>query len=384
MQVSEIDTGATGRAVWQEVFARASNRSPYLTPVWTASWLDVFASALHPRQLVFHNANGLAVGTCLLTIRRDWRGGLPLRRGFINTDGEDAGDQSVIEHNAVLAAAGHEAEVYAALAGHLAQLPLDELRFSGAGQLEAERLQTALPDWSLDVEWKESPFVDLEAVRGAGGDYLAGLSRNRRHQMRQTLRRYEHLGALGVELAAPGDDATIALRELIQLHEARWSARNQSGGFASEARRRFHHRFVQAATMQGNAHLLRIRCGERLLGVLYSLVSDGRVALYQSGFDYAIDPKAQPGMACFSAAIMHYLQSGFAEFDFLPSAGGEGQYKYSLANATRPLGTLLVARPGWRNGYFNLLRSLRRRSHSLPAPRNVESSEEASVAENAE
>lgn len=359
--VNEVDPIQEGLAVWRTVFANASNTSAYLTPAWTAAWLAEFASRLHPRQLVVSEASrGAApLGTCLLTIRSDWRTGIPLRRAYLNTDGEPVADRAVIEHNAILAVTGHEEAVYAAVARHITHSPIDELVFSGANTLEIARLRRALPDWSLDVEWKDSPFVDLSRLREEGGDPLRSLSRNSREQLRRSIRQFERLGLLRLESVQDGA-AEEAFNQLLDLHGRHWATRGEPGGFASPARRRFHANVIRSAGPSSNVHLLRIWCGEQLLGVLYNLVHGGRIAFYQSGFNYSIDPRFRPGLVGHHLATLHYLKAGYSEYDFLPSAPGDGRYKDSLSNAHRQLGTLLLRRPGWRTRYFNFLRRMKR------------------------
>ena len=346
---------------WAGLFAHAPRASPYLTPGWVHAFVDTFAAELPIAQVHTRSADGVLIGTCLFTQRTDRRALVPLRRWYLNTAGEGHADSVVVEHNEVLCAAGHESRVYAEVAGFVDGAPVDELLLAGATEDAVARFCAALPHWKADIEWRDAPYVDLEALRTTGRDHMAVLSRNTRERVRRSLRRYREVAELRVEVATSVAEALAMFDEMVVLHEARWHALGQAGGFASEVRRRFHRTFVARAHGAGHVQFLRICHGERTLGVLYNLVANGHVCFYQSGLRYDGDKQLTPGLVAHHLAIGHCLSAGFREYDFLPSAPGEGRYKLSLATGAHRLGTVLLQRPGWRGTWFALARSLKRR-----------------------
>jgi CelD/BcsL family acetyltransferase involved in cellulose biosynthesis len=217
-----------------------------------------------------------------------------------------------------------------------------------------------LPTWRADVEWRESPFVDLEKLRASGKGHLDTVSRNTREQIRRSLRRYADRGELTVTVATTPHEARQAFAEMVQLHEARWQAAGELGGFATSLRKQFHTAFVEHGAATGHMHLLRVHAGDHLLGVLYNLVANGQVCFYQSGLQYEADKQLKPGLAVHHLAIEYYLAHGYREYDFLPSEPGEGRYKLSLATSSRRLGTLRLQRPGLRRAYFDTARRVKR------------------------
>jgi CelD/BcsL family acetyltransferase involved in cellulose biosynthesis len=299
------------------------------------------------------------IGSCLLTKRVDYRALIPLRRAYLNTAGEPDADSVVVEHNAMLCATEPAARVYEQLALYIEKSPLDELQLSGATEQAVELMLRALPHWRADVEWRESPCVDLAALRGAGADHLSVISRNTREQLRRSLRKYGDFGELSVAAAETLAEAHMMFDELLLLHEARWQSLGQCGGFATSVRRDFHRLFLERAFPAGQVQLLRVRAGDRVLGVLYNLVAKGHVCFYQSGLRFDESNQLKPGLVAHHLAIQHCLQSGYDLYDFLPSSPGEGRYKSSLANASRRLGTVLLKRPGWRRQWFDLARAAR-------------------------
>ncbi len=147
-----------------------------------------------------------------------------------------------------------------------------------------------------------------------------------------------------MQRAAGVAEAVAFLQALAVLHQATWTARGRPGAFANPEFARFHHALLARAVPRGEAELLRIAAGEKLVGYLYNLRFRGRVYAYQSGFDYAAaGAHEKPGLTCHHAAIALARREGATRYDFL--AGGD-RYKTSFANAATTLHWLDVA-PRW-------------------------------------
>lgn len=342
---------------WAELFATVPSASPYLAPSWVRSYVDTFADKLHCEQLRVRDDHGTLVGICLLTRRIDKRALLPLRRAYLNTAGEPEQDSVVVEHNAVLCMPTHAADVYKQVAAYLEDAPVDELQLSGATEAAVEAILQVMPGWRSDIEWRDSPCVDLDGLRQSGGDHLAALSRNTREQIRRSVRKYREFGELRLEVAGSLAEANFMFDEMVAMHETRWKSVGQLGGFSTPARRLFHRAFIRHAFQAGQAQLLRVRAGDTVLGVLYNLVANGHVCFYQSGMRVEESNQLKPGLVTHHMAIQHYLEAGCRLYDFLPSSPGEGRYKSSLATSMSRVGTALLQRPGWRRQWFDAARS---------------------------
>jgi len=178
---------------------------------------------------------------------------------------------------------------------------------------------------------RPAPYLDLSPDI----DPLAGFSANTRQQLRRSLRAWEKIGPLMLEVAATEDQADQYLAALAELHQSYWNARGKPGAFAEPFFGRFHQTLLHRASDRQSIDLIRIRAGERVAGYLYNFVHEGWVAAYQSGFDFGPDAdRLRPGLVCHLMAIQHYAQAGIRRYDFL---GGEARYKRSLANAEIPL-----------------------------------------------
>jgi CelD/BcsL family acetyltransferase involved in cellulose biosynthesis len=180
------------------------------------------------------------------------------------------------------------------------------------------------------IATRPAPYLGLSPAV----DPLDGFSANTRQQLRRSLRAWEQIGPLTLDIAPP-DQADRYLDALAELHQLYWTRRGKPGAFAEPFFGRFHHALLKRASEGQSVDLIRVRAGDRVAGYLYNFVHDGWVAAYQSGFDFGPDAdRLRPGMICHLTAIRHYRQAGMRRYDFL---GGDARYKRSLANAEIPL-----------------------------------------------
>jgi CelD/BcsL family acetyltransferase involved in cellulose biosynthesis len=336
--------------------------------------MAAFGAILQPRIVVFHDAvSATTVGMCLLSSRTERRGPFAVRRVYLNTAGEDPADETVIEYNALLCLEGWEAEIAAALRQHLDRSAWDEFAANGMAEGPSLRALTsaAFPDSCANLTKVHSHYVDLARLGPLADNYLAGLSRNTREQIRRSCRIYGQQGPLEVQAAASLPEALTMLDELAQLHQASWTARGKPGVFASKRFTAFHRDLIERVFPKGCVQLLRVRAGSALIGLLYNFVHAGRVYSYQSGLRFSDDNRLKPGLVAHVAAIRYCREAGLREYDFL---AGEDRYKQSLSTDTRALTWLVFERPTLKMRAMRLLRGLKRRIHrgrlsQAPPPR---------------
>lgn len=260
------------------------------------------------------------------------RGGLGRHALWLGESGAPAWDAVYVEHNGVLLARGHEALAAACLrAAHRGWLDGEagprRVVLSGLGAVQAEA--AAAVGGAVRVrQASPAPYADLRRP----GNFLDGLSRNTRHQLRRSARQY---GTLQVERAGTEAEALLFLDALMALHRATWEARGRPGAFAAETVRRFHRALVGRGVERGEVDLLRVSADAGPVGYLYNFRYGSRVLAYQSGFDYAgAGSQQKPGLTCHHQAIEWYRAAGAATYDFL---AGPDRYKASLAAATQEL-----------------------------------------------
>ncbi len=275
-------------------------------------------------------------------------------RFWLNQTGRPAQDGSFIEHNGLLAGPLNCGAVQAAL-GHAVRQG-GTLVLAGVGDATLEAAGRV--GWLSAVQSRLSPCVDLQKV---GGRYLGTLSANARAQIRRSMRLYGP--GLALHRAGTVTQALEWFAEMVRLHQASWQRRGLPGAFGDAAMRRFHAALVSRAWPLGEADLLRIEAGGRVVGLLYTLLRDGRVLSYQSGFDYDLDrPREKPGLVCHTLAIEHYAARGARTYDFL---AGADRYKLTLAPHGKMLHWATLHRPWSAAGLLALGRRAASKAKAL-------------------
>jgi CelD/BcsL family acetyltransferase involved in cellulose biosynthesis len=305
---------------------------------WIGTLLEMIPPGDRPR-LLRGVSEGRTVVLAVLgeaVVRR--HGVISARRWVINATGDPALDCIHLEHNALLAdpRVGWDG----LLKAFVAAKNVDELSLPGVAAAPAPH---QVEDRGLlRMESREPSYaVDLSALSHSRGDVTAILSRNARSQLRRARRR---LDPLVVDAATSEAEALEFFRILKELHVSWWQRRGVAHAFTHEFFERFHERLIERAFADGSIQLLRVRSGDRTIGVLYNFVLAQHVYAYQSGF---VQPAAgeRPGVVAHALAVERAWQQGARVYDFM---AGENRLKLSFANRTDTLSWTVVQKPRLR------------------------------------
>ena len=330
---------------WRRLEERSSG-SFFQSWTWIGTWLSLLPRSVELYLLEVVDGDrviGLGVFGARTLVRH---GFVRSRALLLHQTGRKELDRMMIEYNSILAETGREREAVIAAIKCIRATNIiwDELIVSGIEAGAFEAWHAAVRHNLADILRNESNsyFVDLDAVRKSGGDYLALLSSNTRQQVRRSIKAYEKSGKLRISLASSGEAAVEYLHGLQELHDAHWRGKGKEGAFPSEFTRGFHDRLVRDAVARGEVQMLRVTAGDQVVGYLYNFVRDGHVYFYQSGFKYTESSKFKPGLVCHYLAIMHNLEADNRIYDFL---AGPQRYKQSLAAADVKLYWFALQKP---------------------------------------
>jgi Acetyltransferase (GNAT) domain len=344
---------------WERIHSSSPDASFFLSRAWVDCWLATFGEQLNPEVLEFAK-DGRVVGCCILVWRTQWVRGIPLRRVYLNCAGEDESDCTSIEFNSLLSLPGLSESAANALAIFLKTRHWDELLLPGFIGQEAATVSLAKSVGCSEVQEIPAPFIDFTPIREKGGDFLEVLGPKTRKHIRRTQRAYEETnGACTAHIARNVDESLEMLRQLTELHQARWAARGAVGSFSSEKFTLFHERLIRQAF--DRTLLFRLQAGHKTVGLLYCFVDKGWVYHYQSGFCYSLDAPMSPGLLTLCHLIKLCLERKDLEgFDFM---AGDSQYKRSLAPSSshRSLRWVIIRRQTVPNLVFLSLRRLKRK-----------------------
>jgi len=359
VEIKALPSLAEVRALWLDLEQRATP-SFYTSWSWIGAWLE----SLPPTQrrhlwLARHEGQVVALGVLVRRWRK--RGQVPVCEAwYLNSTGDFAQDILWIEHNDLLIDSRFGDDVRKAMVAHWYSVS------SSASELRLPGLPAA--GWSAGVvgelervaDVQSSCCVALGPVREKNLDFTPLVSSHARRFIRRSFKEYQTLGPVTVEVATTVEEAHAYFDRLAVLSQSRWIAKGKTGVFASEFFLDFHRKLIAQSLPQGEVQLLRVRAGDKDVGLLYSFIRGGRVYVYQSGFDYTLLAKhGRPGLTTHTLAIQFNAGLGHEMYDLM--AGGESQYKSTLSTVSETLTWLTLRKPSVRFQLEDRLKSMVKR-----------------------
>jgi CelD/BcsL family acetyltransferase involved in cellulose biosynthesis len=163
-------------------------------------------------------------------------------------------------------------------------------------------------------------------------EYLAGLSKKFRQEVRRLERKYFDSGKAVLRSVEKLGDLPQGLATLVDLHQRRRQSLGEPGCYASPRFANFIREVSPLMMQQGQMQLQLLEIGGRPAAVEYQLLGGGVVYAYQTG----IEPAAaadQPGKLTNLAGIRRAIARGHRSYDFLR---GDEPYKAHFRAAARP------------------------------------------------
>ena len=353
------------RDTWEMLAAATPWATPFSGWAFQRAWWDAYGTNAHEETLILcpDAAASAPVAIVPLMHRHEVEASDALTRTKIR-HGRDLtltpvppsataiffGASYHADYATILAAPADLRAVADALADYLAapseRVPWDvvDLRRLRCGDPTADALAAAFGSremtlgWTLNVEREDvCPVVTLP-VEATMDEYLDGLPKKVRHEIRRKVRRAEAVGPIQlVESADPLAD----LDTFIDLHQKRWGADglfpDTPGGTQSRV---FVRRLFELHGPDGPLRLTFLSVGDRRIAAgIHFETADGYL-YYNAG----VDPEAfdlSPGVLMVYAYVRHALATGLTRLDFLR---GDEAYKYGWGAVDEPIQRLLVRR----------------------------------------
>lgn len=314
------------RGQWQRLLDRSAVNNLYITPVWQDLWWRTFQERRSLAGFYLTDDNGEVSAIASLSRAED-------QYSFV-------GNSDTFDYNDFIVAAGQEDAFYPTL--------LDTMADNGAASLDlfsvSEDSPTLdlLPDlarergFSVDVSEEDvAPRIDLADT---WDDYLAGLSKKDRHELRRKLRRLESHENWRWYCVSDPEEASARMDTFIDLMRRSDPAKAE---FLTDEREAFFRRMVHATASEGMLRLFFMEMDD--MPVASSMCFDYNDArmLYNSGHDpeyryYSV------GLLLHSLCLRDALERGYQYFDFLR---GNEPYKYRLGGQDHRLYRISLKRP---------------------------------------
>ncbi len=295
---------------WRALLPRTSMNKVFASPTWLRVWWQEFGAG---RELI------------LLSVRREGElvGVAPLMR-----DGDRlcfAGDTQVCDYMDMIAAPGEEKAVLSAVLRSLGEEPWQELSLwavpQGSPTLEA--LKAAAPGFGFRVDIEQEDVCPQLELPSTWEEYLAGLNKKNRHELRRKLRRLSQGGEVALESVGEQAAVEAALDDFLRLYR---QSRADKAEFMTEQMERFFRAIVAALSAEGQIELLFLTLGGVRVATVLCFCRNGEALLYNSGYDpdYAY---LSVGLLSKALALRKAIEEGRSRFDFLR---GPEPYKYDL------------------------------------------------------
>ncbi len=316
MTVAVVDSGdGVGDLAsdWRGLWQRTARPSPFLAPEWLLPWWQVFGGDQRPLAATLRRPDGTLAGLLPLYVSDEGKI-LPIGVGLSDHAGILLATDAPPDAASRLLAAALAAPASAAVGRcDIPDLPPGEAL-----------LRARCPDGWADQCWAGPPCPVL-ALRPE-----PAIPRGMRRDLRQARHRADRSGAWSITTADARSIAE-AFENLVALHGARWTARDEPGVLADPRVRAFHHAALPGLASSGLARLATLTLRGRPAAVVHALRDPGRIHFYLGGFA----PEAafeSPGTILVGALLEEAASDGCDEAHFL--RGGEA-YKYAWGATDR-------------------------------------------------
>jgi hypothetical protein len=185
----------------------------------------------------------------------------------------------------------------------------------------AREIELALRDAGAEVT---AASDGATAVITVEGEYVEGLSKKQRHEVRRKYRRFTETVGSPQLLIGEGGDA--AMDRFLEMHR---QSEGEKGGFLTPEREAFFRHLHSSDGWQ----IAELRAGDRVASSLFGYLGQDGYYLYNSAYggDFR---EASPGAVALYMLIEHLVNSGCHRIDLLK---GDEIYKFRMGAEARAL-----------------------------------------------
>ncbi len=310
---------------WGRLLSQSVTNSPFQTLEWQRVWMNEVGDGVSPQILKFVD------------------GQQTLGMASLRRDGETmtfVGDEDLCDYNDFLVLPGKERLFFDAL--------LDYLEGAGCASLRLFSLTEGSPTFTLLPEVARSRGCDVDVVQQEvcpgrhlpeeWEEYVAGLSKKHRHELRRKLRRLNTAeGVRWYSLTEP-QEVEEAMDDFLNLLTM---SRQDKAEFLTPQRNKFFRSLASSLSSEGMLSLFFMEIQESRVASAMTFDYGGSRLLYNSGFNpdfgyYSV------GLLLKALSVKSAIEDGKSYYDFLR---GNERYKYHLGGIDKPIYNMVVTRP---------------------------------------
>ncbi len=321
---------------WKALFQQHGGWNLFLSWQWFHHWWESFGDGNQLQILALSRGDRL-VGVVPMMIEADGAGGRQL--ALIGSD-------RTTDYGDALVAPEFEAELSERLADFIRhgfhRWDRVELRSLAASSALLRVFRDAAHHHGLESRLVESNTCPVAHLTPSWEEYLAGLSKSDRHELRRKIRRSQAPGVQSLRQLQTPAEVAEGMDSFFHLHRA---SRPDKAEFLDEATATFFRRVSAAFAAEGWMRLNLMQIDGRDVAATMAFTRGDRVLLYNSGLDpdYRVH---SVGIALHAADMQQAIGEGKEWYDFLR---GNEPYKYGLGGRDNPIYTLTLL-PGGSGG----------------------------------
>jgi CelD/BcsL family acetyltransferase involved in cellulose biosynthesis len=193
-------------------------------------------------------------------------------------------------------------------------------------------------EYGFSYSMKETEVAPVLSVPSTYKDYMSGLKRKNRHEIKRKLKRLERLEGIKIKKITETHHLLPAVESFISLH--RKSSPEKQAFWTTEGMPEFFTRIVHRFSEMGWVEMDVLFFEDSLISALLSFLYDDEVLFYNVAYDqdYAA---FSPGFYLFHASIVEAISRGKHRVDFLR---GREKYKYDFGAKECKIYSLILKR----------------------------------------
>jgi len=314
---------AAAEGEWRELFACCDPAYPFLSPTWQRIWWEEFGAITADPSREWRGAN--AKEPVLLRVSD---GGKACALVPLMREGDTitfAGSTSICDYMDIVGADEDRAALLEAVLRSLGEEPWSELVLWAVR--EDSPTFKALPgvcaSLGLNCETEVEDVCPQLELPGDWEEYLAGLDKKDRHELRRKLRKLSQGGEPELEVLTTAEDVTAAMDDFLKQHK---TSRSDKETFMTPQMESFFRRVVPALAAEGGVEMTFLKLAGVRAACVLCFRTDGDLLLYNSGYERAY-AGLSVGLLSKAMALQRAIEQGMRRFDFLR---GAEPYKYDL------------------------------------------------------
>ena len=309
---------------WEDLLPASITNTVFVTPWWQRIWWEHFGTDSQLRIFAVRN------GDRLLGIAP-----MRLREGVLSF----LGDTDLFDYHDFVVVRDSEETFYEALCDHLAGSDWHTMHLGSLpeGSPTLRHMMRMSEGNGLSVIVSDEDKAPVAELPSSWEEYLAGLRRHDRHELRRKLRRLERADGAQQYTCNSVEVLTDSMADFFRLLR---SSGPDKATFLTGARERFFLDVASELASRGHLRLYFLEIGGRRVASCICFDYGGAYLLYNSGYDPQ-HASLSVGLLNKALCIQEAIERGRRRFEFLR---GSERYKYNLGAVDRVVYRMVARR----------------------------------------